>query len=77
VEKNIINKQQPHWEKVFENSGSRFGGEPGCPARKAAVIFEKERKKKILELGSGQGRDTCFLSVKAFMYIRLITPKKG
>jgi len=66
VEKNVINKQQPHWERVFENSCSRFGDEPSYPARKAAVVFEKERKRKILELGSGQGRDTCFFVSKGF-----------
>jgi tRNA G46 methylase TrmB len=75
--KDAVNNQQPHWEKVFENTCSRFGDEPSYPAQKAAAIFEKEEKKKILELGSGQGRDTCFLSVKAFMYTRLITLKAG
>jgi len=66
VEKNTINSQQPHWERVFENTCSRFGDEPSYPARKAATIFEKEGKKKILELGSGQGRDTCFFASKGF-----------
>jgi tRNA G46 methylase TrmB len=66
VEKNAINRQQPHWEKVFENTCSRFGDEPSYPARKAAAIFEKEGKTKILELGSGQGRDTCFFASKGF-----------
>ena len=48
VEKEVINRQQPHWEKVFENSCSRFGDEPSYPARKAAAIFEKEGKNEIL-----------------------------
>jgi ubiquinone/menaquinone biosynthesis C-methylase UbiE len=66
VDKSIINEQQPHWEKVFENICSRFGDEPSYPAQKAAAIFENEGKRKILELGSGQGRDTCFFASKGF-----------
>ena len=64
MEKDVINRQQSHWEKAFENTCSRFGDEPSYPARKAAAIFEKEGKNKILELGSGQGRDTCFFVSK-------------
>lgn len=66
MEKDVINKQQPHWEKVFESACSIFGEEPSYPAKRAADIFEKERKNKILELGSGQGRDTCFFASKGF-----------
>ncbi len=66
VEINVINMQQPHWEKVFESTCSRFGDEPSYPARKAAAILEKEGKNKILELGCGQGRDTCFFVSKGF-----------
>lgn len=66
VVKSAINKQQPHWEKVFENTCSRFGDEPSYPAQKAADIFEQEGKNKILELGCGQGRDTCFFLSKGF-----------
>lgn len=66
VEKDVINMQQPHWENVFEKTCSRFGDEPSYPAQKAATIFEKEGKRNILELGSGQGRDTCFFASKGF-----------
>lgn len=66
MEKAILNGQQPHWEKVFSNTCSRFGDEPSYPARKAVSIFEKEGKKKILELGGGQGRDTCFFASRGF-----------
>jgi len=66
MEKEILNGQQPHWEKVFSNTCSRFGDEPSYPARKAADIFEKEGKTKILELGGGQGRDTCFFASRGF-----------
>ncbi|AKB19298.1 MULTISPECIES: class I SAM-dependent methyltransferase [unclassified Methanosarcina] len=66
MEKEILNRQQPHWEKVFSNTCSRFGDEASYPARKTAAILEKEGKTKILELGGGQGRDTCFFASRGF-----------
>lgn len=75
--KDIIAKQQPHWEKVFSNTCSRFGDNPSYPARKAAAIFEKEGKKKILELGSGQGRDTFFFAGKGFSVYALDYTESG
>jgi ubiquinone/menaquinone biosynthesis C-methylase UbiE len=66
VKKNIVNRQQLHWEKIFENTCSMFGNEPSYPARKVAAVFEREGKNKIIELGSGQGRDTCFFVSKGF-----------
>ncbi|MGB9940308.1 class I SAM-dependent methyltransferase [Methanosarcina sp.] len=77
MEKDVINKQQPHWEKIFESTCSRFGDEPSYPARKAAAIFEKERKNDILELGSGQGRDTCFFASKGFQVHALDYTESG
>ncbi|MCQ1536563.1 class I SAM-dependent methyltransferase [Methanosarcina sp. KYL-1] len=66
VEENVLNKQQPHWENVFSNSCARFGDEASYPARKAAELFKREGKSKILELGGGQGRDTCFFAKEGF-----------
>jgi len=45
VEIEVINEQQPHWEKVFESTCSKFGDEPSYPARRVAAIFEKEERK--------------------------------
>lgn len=75
--KEILDKQQLHWEKVFSNTGSKFGDEPSYPARKAAAIFEKEGKKKILELGGGQGRDTCYFASKGFSVYSLDYTESG
>ena len=69
--KDVIKKLQPHWEKAFESTCSRFGDEPSYPARKVAAIFEKEGKNRILELGCGQGRDTCYFVSKGFIGHRL------
>lgn len=66
VEKTALNNQQPHWENIFSNSCSRFGDDASYPARRAAELFKKEGKTKILELGGGQGRDTCFFAKEGF-----------
>ncbi|WP_440954555.1 class I SAM-dependent methyltransferase [Methanosarcina sp. Mfa9] len=66
VEKAVLNSQQPHWENIFSNSCSRFGDEASYPARIAAELFKKEGKTKILELGGGQGRDSCFFAKEGF-----------
>lgn len=39
-----------------------FGAEPSYAARKAAEVFKDEGRVSILELGSGQGRDTIFFA---------------
>jgi SAM-dependent methyltransferase len=43
-----------------------FGTEPSDPAQKAAELFKKEGRVKILELGGGQGRDTIFFAQNGF-----------
>ena len=43
-----------------------FGVERSEPARMAAELFRKEGKKRILELGGGQGRDTLFFARNGF-----------
>lgn len=73
----ITNKQQAHWEQAYEDNCSRFGDEPSYPARKAAALFEKEGKNTILELGCGQGRDTCFFASKGFNVYSLDYTESG
>jgi SAM-dependent methyltransferase len=62
----IINAQQEHWESTFSQKPDMFGLEPSEPAVKAVELFEREGKRKILELGSGQGRDTLFFARRGF-----------
>ncbi len=61
-----LDAQQRHWERMFSETPDMFGVESSDPARIAAELFEKEGKKKILELGGGQGRDTLFFARKGF-----------
>ena len=43
-----------------------FGKEPSIAAISAAEIFKKSNVERILELGSGQGRDTLFFAKSGF-----------
>ena len=49
-----------------------YGDEPSQPARYTAELFKKEGKTKILELGSGQGRDTIFFAKTGFQITVLV-----
>lgn len=60
--KEALNAQREHWGETFSEKPEMLGPEPSDPARKAVEIFKKEGKKKILELGCGQGRDTLFFA---------------
>ena len=69
----ILNSQQPHWEKVFSRKVDMFGTEISFPARQANNWFQREGVSEILELGAGQGRDSLYFaqqgySVKALDY---------
>ncbi len=63
---NILDAQQSHWQTTFSQKPDMFGLDPSEPAVKAAEQFEREGKRKILELGSGQGRDTLFFARREF-----------
>ena len=66
VDKVVLDGQQHHWEKMFTANTDMFGKEPSYPAQRAVEIFGKRNMKKILELGSGQGRDTLFFARNGF-----------
>lgn len=58
----IINAQHQHWDETFLAKPDMFGLDPSESAIRAAEQFEREGKRKMLELGSGQGRDTLFFA---------------
>ena len=62
----VLNAQQQYWERTFSKKTDMFGTEPSEPAQVAAKLFKKEGKKKILELGGGQGRDSLFFAHNGF-----------
>ena len=77
VDKSVLNSQQPHWEDMYIAHPDMFGKEPSYPARYAAEVFSKAGAKKILELGSGQGRDTLFFVRRGFQVYALDYSEKG
>jgi SAM-dependent methyltransferase len=62
----ILNAQQEHWEDAFAEKPDMFGASPSEPAKSAMDRFKKEGVRTILELGSGQGRDTLFFARGGF-----------
>ena len=66
VVKEVLNDQHQHWENMLSSKPDMFGTAPSDPAQKAAELFKKEGKIKILELGGGQGRDTIFFAQSGF-----------
>lgn len=73
----ILNDQQTHWEKMYIKNAEMFGKEPSYPAQKAAEMFAKQDAKRILELGSGQGRDTLFFARHGFQVYALDYSEEG
>lgn len=68
LNKNVeaLNSQRTHWQTTFEHKAEMFGIEPSYAACQAAEVFQLEGKRRILELGSGQGRDTLFFLQSGF-----------
>ncbi len=64
--KEILEGQRAHWDTNFSKKAEMFGAEPSAPALKAAELFKREGKTKLLELGGGQGRDTLFFAREGF-----------
>lgn len=66
MDKKILNAQQQQWQDSFLEMSEMFGSDASSPAVKAAELFATENKTNILELGSGQGRDTIYFSRNGF-----------
>ena len=65
-EEDVLDGQNPHWEKTYTSNPKLFGEEPSEPARKAAELCNQEGMTHILELGGGQGRDTIYFARNGF-----------
>ncbi|WP_407356312.1 class I SAM-dependent methyltransferase [Methanolobus sp. WCC5] len=77
IDKSALDSQQHHWECVFSKNACMFGEEPSSPVQWAVRTFKEEGKTKILELGSGQGRDTMYLALNGFEVFALDYCEKG
>jgi SAM-dependent methyltransferase len=61
--KNInLNNQQGYWETNYTNKPKMFGLTPSFAAEEALKVFKKKKISRIVELGSGLGRDTIFFA---------------
>ena len=69
--KTILDAQQEHWQSTFAQKPEMFGTTPSEPATKAAELFKREGKRRILELGAGQGRDTLFFAKNQFHVVAM------
>ncbi len=58
--------QKAHWDQVFGGAGSYFGEGPSDFGRKALDIFRSIGARDVLELGCGQGRDSCLFAIEGF-----------
>ncbi len=66
MDKEILFRQSQHWEKNFSSKPEMFGEEASFAATSAAQVFKENNVKRIIELGSGQGRDTIFFAKNGF-----------
>src|SRR6516225_2594076 len=66
TDERVLNTQREQWQTTFASRPDMFGVEPSYAARRALSQFQREGKRKILELGSGQGRDTLFFLRNGF-----------
>ena len=62
----ILSHQRQLWEDIFSNETDVYGKGPSSSARKAAALFKKEGKTRIVELGCGQGRDALYFAQLGF-----------
>ena len=58
----VLNQQSQHWEKNFSSKPEMFGLDQSLSAEKALKLFKEKKIGKVLELGSGLGRDTIFFA---------------
>ena len=66
MDKEVLIRQSQHWENNFSSKPEMFGKKPSIAAIGAAKIFKENNIEKILELGSGQGRDSLFFAKSGF-----------
>ena len=67
----VLDAQRQHWQTTFQANATMFGVNASQPARYAIELFTRNDIEKVLELGSGQGRDTLAFLKSGFTVIAL------
>lgn len=63
--------QRQHWDWVYRHNEEFFGEEPSRFAQNSLAAFREKGVKSLLELGSGQGRDTLFFAAQGLEVVGL------
>ena len=58
----LLNRQQQMWDGCFADRKDMFGAQASLPARRTLEQPGLSAGQQVLELGSGQGRDTLFFA---------------
>lgn len=69
--------QREHWDAVLAAKAAFFGEAPSEAARAALKLLKQEGCDRLLELGSGQGRDTVFFGQNGFHVTALDYSRTG
>jgi len=77
MQEKILDAQKQEWQDAFSDTPEMFGSEPSDPALKALAFFKREGVTKLLELGSGQGRDTLYFAQNGFKVYALDYSTQG
>jgi SAM-dependent methyltransferase len=77
TDERVLNVQRGRWQAAFASRPDMFGVEPSYAARRTVALFQREGKRRILELGSGQGRDTLFFLRNGFEICAVDYSEKG
>jgi ubiquinone/menaquinone biosynthesis C-methylase UbiE len=77
MDTSTLSNQEDHWEDSFKSNSNMFGNTNSTSAQRAVEIFKKGNKFNILELGSGQGRDTLFFAKEGLRVQALDYSQKG
>lgn len=58
VDRAVLDLQRSYWDRIFAKRHDFMGARPSEPAAAALAAFSSAGVRDLLELGSGQGRDT-------------------
>lgn len=58
IDNEVLDAQRQHWQTTFQGNPAMFGNDASQSGHYADDLFRRQHLVDVLELGSGQGRDT-------------------